>query len=542
MKARFRILKLITISLVVIVVVLLVGGLILSRVTRSVVDKELKAAGITIKKFDVNLFTRSVTVGGFNWVNKGDSATSRPSHLSLKEIRIEGIHIIELIRNKRVECSRILLVDGDLLFNKNVKSQSDTSATKKQKSFPLNGLAIEKFIATNIGIQIVSDTINEMSGTLSAEMQSLSVPEFSELKQASGFEIGSVKTEIRRFRNNSPESMYRFAVGRISINTSDQAIIVDSIAVIPKYSRYRFSRKLGKQKDRLVLVTERLAITGFQFDQLRDSLFIAKKVSIEKASLQIYKDKRLPFIRDHNVPLPIAQLRQFKFGFAIDTIDIIGAKIAYEEFPEKGYHPGKITFSNLNAKLDHIHNRDYFPDYKQATLTTKSNVMEKGTIDAVFTLPYGKAQIYTANGAVRNLAMHRLNPIMENLAFISFDAGTLNELKFNFDYDDLKSTGMVLINYENLKVRSLTREKDPDKNGFKTWLFNLFLKKDKDEDVKIEKRTGKIEYERERRKAIFVVWVKSLMSGLKSSVIDSPGKKDPEDLKAERRKKENDKK
>ncbi|MBA4056258.1 MAG: hypothetical protein C0490_16200, partial [Marivirga sp.] len=238
-----------------------------------------------------------------------------------------------------------------------------------------------------------------------------------------------------------------------------------------------------------------------------------------------YRDKRLPFIKEHNTPLPIAMIRSFPFEMAIDSIRINDAKITYEEFPEKGFHTGQISFEHLNAAIDHVSNRDHYPNYEQSTVKVTSRIMGKGTIDAEFSLPYGKKQVYNAKGVIRNLALYRLNPILESLAFISIESGKLNQLNFNFNYNDLRADGSVLVNYENLKLTRMTKERESTPNEFKTWVLNTFLKNDKDKSVSKEKRTGIIDFERERKRAIFNLWVKSLLSGLKSSVLDSPNQK-----------------
>jgi hypothetical protein len=102
----------------------------------------------------------------------------------------------------------------------------------------------------------------------------------------------------------------------------------------------------------------------------------------------------------------------------------------------------------------------------------------------------------------------------------------LNSLTFNFDYTDERSTGTVLINYENLKITSLTKEKDAEKDEFKTFIANVILKKDKDEKVAKERRNGIIDFERDKRRAVFHYWWKSLYSVLKSTVLDTRGKKE----------------
>ena len=179
------------------------------------------------------------------------------------------------------------------------------------------------------------------------------------------------------------------------------------------------------------------------FNKLKDSLFTASEVHIASAELYVYRDKRLPFIKKENTPLPMALIRSLSFGAAIDTVKITDAKITYEEFPEKGFQTGQVTFERLNASLDHISNRDYYSNYKQSTLIVSSNIMEEGVINAEFSLPYGEPQIYNAKGSIVNLELNRLNPILENLAFISITSGMLNQLTFNFDYNDICIQGIT---------------------------------------------------------------------------------------------------
>lgn len=526
MRIRFRLVKILTIALTALAALLIIGNILIPRYIRNKLDLKLKRSGLTFTDLSINLFSRSMTVTGIEWTNSGDSITSYPHHLNIQSVYAGGINVIALFRNKRIECQRLTISGGNISINRllieDLKQEEVAASGRNDSAYSLK---ISELLLSNIQIKIMSDSTEQSTASVSLKTSHFEVPSIGNLADPLSYKIGSVQTDILNFKTNTPKSLYKFRVSKISVDSESKQITVDSVSIIPKYSKYTFSRKLGRQKDRLVLLVPKISIEGIGFGNIKDSLFTASRINIVNANLLIYKDKRLPFIRNHNVPLPIAQMRKFKFGFAVDTINIVDARIVYEEFPAEGYHPGQIVFSKLNAKLDHINNRDLYPGYRHATLTTRARVMGTGIIDATFTLPYEKSQIYTAKGSIRNLTLDRLNPIIENLAFISFENGRLNTLDFSFNYDDFKSNGSILVNYENLKLKSLTREREPDNNEFKTWVLNLFLKNDKDQSVSKEKRTGKIEYERERRKAIFVVWVKSLMSGLKSSLVDSPEEK-----------------
>lgn len=527
MKKSFRPVRILIIVLTAIAVLLTIGSILLPRYIRSKLELTLKHSGLIFEDLNINLFSRSLTVTGIEWQNAGDSIRTYPHHLTVKSVHAGGINVIALFRDKKIECQYLNISGGNLSLNmlllKNLVQEEVSESEINDSTYSLK---VSDLSLSDIQIKIVSDSTQESVATVNLKAEHFEIASLDDLVDPYSYQIGSIQTEIVDFRTNTPKSLYKFRVSKISIDSKAKEIVIDSVSIIPKYSKYTFSRKLGRQKDRLVFHVPKVSIQGINFEKIQDSVFTAARINIINANLLVYKDKRLPFIRNYNVPLPVAQARKLKFGFAVDTVDIVDARIVYEEFPAKGYHPGQIVFSKLNAKLDHTSNRNLYAGYRHATLITKSRVMGAGIIDATFTLPYGKAQVYTAKGSIRNLTLERLNPIMENLAFISFEKGRLNTLDFNFSYDDIKSNGSILVNYEDLKLKSLTREKDPDDNEFKTWVLNLFIKNDKDHKVSKEKRTGKIEYERERRKAIFVVWVKSLLSGLRSSLVDSPAEKD----------------
>jgi hypothetical protein len=179
--------------------------------------------------------------------------------------------------------------------------------------------------------------------------------------------------------------------------------------------------------------------------------------------------------------------------------------------------------------LDHISNRPFYTTHTQATIAAHATLMKQGLIAASFSLPYDENQLYRANGSIKHLPLPQLNPILENLASIRIVSGKLNALNFDFSYNDLRSTGSIVVNYEDLKVQSMTKEDKPTPMEFKSFLINALLRNTKDKSLPRQKRTGLISFERNRKKAVFHLWWQSILSGLEKSVIDLSA--NPEDQK-----------
>jgi len=523
MRLHHRILRATLLTLFSAALLLIVAGGILSHYAQKRAALELKLLNVKVSSIRINLFTWSVTVQDLEWTYLDDSLSRLPHQLTLKNIRFSGISLYQLLRHKKIQVHKITLDGGDFQYNKALQIKREQSV---KKEVDLKGISIDLLVLKNINATLFNGSTAEYSGNINLSLGNVTLADIKKAEDLSSYKVKFFEALLSKIRINTKESMYRTNVSQLYANSDDQKMIIDSISLTPKYSKYQFSRKVGRQIDRFAASIPKILITGISFNQLKDSLFMASGIEIVSARLYVFRDKRLPFIKEKNTPLPMAMIRAFPFGMAIDSVKIRDAKITYEEFPEQGFHTGQLNFAGLNASLDHISNRDYYSNYKQSTLTVSSRVMGSGLIQVEFSIPYEASQIYNAKGSISNLALHRLNPLLESLAFVSIESGKLNQLTFNFDYNDLKSKGFILVNYENLKISSLTKEKESTTNEFKSWIINTILKKDKNKTVSKEKRTGTIDFDRDRKRAIFNLWVRSLFSGLKSSVLDSSNKKE----------------
>ncbi|HEY5744599.1 MAG TPA: hypothetical protein VIU12_00855 [Chryseolinea sp.] len=530
---RSRLTRWVLLPVLILSIVLLVAGVVLSRVVKAKVIAALEEKNGTLEDLDLNLFQRTVTVQGATWT--AVDTIKVPNHIAVKRIRVSGVHVLAWLIHKNITVDRIELVDGEATYSvaKKVKkdsinrSSSDSSPVHPDTattSLPFKAIAVGEVVFKNIKANIHIDSLQTLSGVVNFTMKEVQLDSTLAQKIQSALKVKSFQAEFTSVQISS--KLYTTKISSIQIDSKAGKLQLDSISLTPNYGRYAFARKVGKQTDRFTLRIPKIALEGLTFNPLNDSTVISS-IHIASARLHVLRDKRFPFIKHHNVPLPVAMIRKFPFALQIDTVKISDAKIIYEEFPEKGFHTGQVEFDDLNATLTHLNNRDSSAQGK-ATLVASTKLMGKGLITATFLLPYGKQESYRAEGHIRNLPLPALNRAMENMAFVNIESGRLNDLYFNFYYNDDHSKGSILVNYENLKINGLTKEKQSHASEFKTWIINLFIKNDKDKTMSEAKRLGVIDFERDKRKAIFNLWWKSLLSGLKSSVLDGSAKKEKE--------------
>ncbi len=511
-----RVLKWILISALALVILLYVSGKILSSYLGDELTSEFEKAGGKIGEVDVNLFTQSVAISDIVFTGKTDSDSVRSTKAEIEQVSLTGVGIYQYVANRALSIREISITNGNLFINR-ARQQRDTA--KRDDVEGLRQLSIDRLKIADVNVTVVSDTIKEYTGVVNATLTGISSSETG-VTDPAGYILKDIDVRLSGLAIFTPE-LYSIEIAKVQANSTLGELTVDSLQLIPKYSKFKFAKVAGKQIDRINTFISKIQVNGLQYAGIRDSSFVASSVKISGGEVHSFRDKREPFRETKVKPLPIAALNDIPYGVVIDTIQIDQSKVAYEEFSPEGFESGTIVFDDLTALLTNISNRKNSRKTKHATLKANAKLMGQAEIDATFELPYDEGENYFAKGTIGKMSLDHLNPPLQNLAFVRIQSGTLEGLTFQFNYNDKISSGKVTINYNDLKIDGLKKEKSTVINDLKTLLINTVIKNDKDKEVPLEKRTGTVDFERDRKRQIFNFWWKSLFSGIKSSVMDS---------------------
>jgi hypothetical protein len=273
----------------------------------------------------------------------------------------------------------------------------------------------------------------------------------------------------------------------------------------------------GKEHDYIDATIPEVNISGISwFVYPRPALMIDRITTI--FYMNLYRDKRYPFREVKDKKLPSHLLQSLPFELMVDTILVKKSYVKYEEHPEEGDAPGNIFFDDLYATIHHLNNN---PMLRQPiTMTTMARFMGNGNLNAHFTFPFDTTAPYTVSGALENMPLALMNPMLIPAAKAKIERGRMKKLSFDFSYTPEGSSGEVMLNYDDLKILTLRETgKDEEKvSHLKTLLLNTFIiKKNMNEDMEADERTGKIDFARDPLRSVFNLWWKSILSGVKSA-------------------------
>lgn len=308
---------------------------------------------------------------------------------------------------------------------------------------------------------------------------------------------------------------YILSFGHLKLDKEHKRLNIDTLRIRPRFAKYEHAKRKRVEDDRFHGMITSFAMEGLNFST-GDSVFVNASSVKFKLLMDIFRNKHYPFPNRDYMPLPVDALGKLPFDLNIDTLRLIDSRISYEEVGEEADSSGTIYFDKLKAGIFHISTDRTLPP---AFLEASSSFMGSGKL--VMTCQFSNTnEPAIVKGSLHNFPLARMNDMLGPQAKIQIESGTMLQMNFSFKFNDVRSDGAVDMSYKDLRITSLRKDKDNDKavrNNFLTLAINTFVKDDAGRYVTGEKETGVILFYRDRKKAIFNYWWKSLFSGMKSA-------------------------
>jgi hypothetical protein len=513
-----RLFKAALITIISAAVFLVAAGLVLSSIVTRKVKERLESENAQIGSLSINLFTRGIHIKNFEWspphmpICEPDSSKAGPHRVVIQDIQATGVRLIDLFRHKQVSIRKITIDDGSVFINRSFK----ICRSPGQDSVKLKGFDVDLLSIQNISVRIAKDTLNECTGKFGLILHYVALDSATTWRNPSSYTMKNIETSVSDLRIENWDDLYVFKMKEVSFDKELMKVRIDSLELLPRVTKADWGKKVKSQVTRTRIVVGNIAAEGVNMAvHMQDTAVQVASIDITGPVVHAYKDKRYPFTRKEKFLMPMEAFKKLKIDVEVDSIRIHDGSITYEEFPVEGFHTAYITFDELQATMSAVNNRDFKNMTGYSTLKASARVMKTGTVDATFKLPLEEKKRYSAEGSIKNVPLQELNPLLKDIAFIEIASGKLNALNFTFTYDDIGSQGDLHMDYENLRILSLKKEKDRDVAAFKTLLVNTAVKN-------AEALSGEISVERNQRKAVFNLWAISLADGMRSALM--PGK------------------
>lgn len=432
--------------------------------------------------------------------SKNDTCANGTTHAHINSIEITEISIIPILLNHNLKIDSVILHQPHIEY-------ADVRQKKNNKKGKLASVSIGYLNIIEGKIAVRDSASCKKSNTLYVNMDVTNLQVENLNKDSAQWSVKEAK--VWEVKIEIPDKFYTVKIKQANYSASKKSFNLDSLQVIPDYGKTEFMQKSKIQTDRIFCVIPKLNATGIGFITTDNPMLHIQYINLSMWT-EVFRDKRYPFKNKLKL-LPVRFVKSIGLPFQIDSLKISDSFMAYEEFQEEGSTAGKVFFTNLNSSIYNISNRTK----DEARMEATARFMDSGLLHGKFTFPSDPSKTYTAEGTLTNFALKEVNPMLTAVARAEIKSGTLEELKFAFSYNDTRSDGRVELNYKDLVITSLKKDKK-EKNKFLTFILGILVKKDMQEKTATAKTTGEILFNRDKNKSLFNYWWKSILSGVKS--------------------------
>jgi len=462
-----------------------------------------------IKLDSITIFSKQKNRG--NPVLKGKIAT----------IKFRGIHILKALFTNEIVIKDITIA------NSNIKGQ--IPFPKKAKTpiiIPLN-IRIGKilFNKTDLSIKNVSNaqTISVKDGNLI--LYDLKVEKHDTLSSGN---IKQLDFEAKELISVSSDSMYTFGARNIFYSATSNTLNAAGLSVQPNYKEYDFTSRYKYQTVRIEAEFSNIFILHFNpADYFRSRRLISSYIEIGKIEMKVFRDKRKEF-RHVNKATFQDMIYNYPGFIRLDSIAILNGDITYTEHAEKANEPGRLSFNKIHAKIFKLTN-DIIYKTESASLVLKCNalLMGKGKLTILLkSRIFDSQNTFSVSGTLSDMDIKEMNPYLEKNAFIYATSGKIDAMNFNYIANNTQATGKMTMLYHGLDITVKNKQTD-DTTAFKERFISIIANKkilDSNPIPGNDVREGKIEYVRDPEKFLFSYFAKSILSGIKPSIIKNEKK------------------
>lgn len=332
----------------------------------------------------------------------------------------------------------------------------------------------------------------------------------------------SIHLEIDEYRRVLPDSLNDLYMHHVGIDIHNQRIKIDSFCLLPRYDASSYGVQVGHRVDWIQAKGLDIQVDGFDFKAfLYYSHFDADSMLLSDGQIRVYTDKTLDPAPATIKPMPQDMLRKLPIDILVGKMKLRNWFIEYREQHPDGREPGEIHFTDFDADIKNICNQRLKDTIGTATVLVNAKLMGKSRMEIQMHVPYynNPYDSFYFEGELDEMDMKEINPILENLAFLSITNGQAEGLYFKGYADELAAVGSMSFYYSDLKVNLLNKPKDPKnkmRNALGNFVLNFFVIKNKKSQALPQ--TGVIYQERDHSKSVFHYGAKAIISGIIDSI------------------------
>lgn len=486
---------------------------------------------LKIGSMDISLLSGSIGFRDISVTPDKLSPKLAAYNVSAKGAELTGLNVLRFLFRKRIIVDAINLEAPSLTITQGLPGKVEEDVEKAPfslynviKEFA-NSIRIKEVEVGNFDLKLYSSGNDTVPSLYSNNNQLRIINLYvgaSNNNIAGLFETDSIALVLNKFSYRTDDSLYTFKVERMEVSYQDSLLMLDSVRVIPNYSKRAFADIAGKQTDRFNIFAGKLEFKKIDLRRFFEHHDLVTPVlNISDFSMVAFRNKNDK--REYNIPASLQEMiLSAPVYLRVDTINLRESIIAYEEVAAGKKVPGRITFNDISAKFTGLTNDSLLISTgRELIFKANCRFMDEATLYASYTIPLNtREMVFQCSGYLTSFPMPALNQMIEPTTGFSLKQGIIDTLDFTFKAGERESYGKMKLIYKDLKIELPVKEKKEAnlKDKLMVFVANNLVLKDSNPSGKKEPRISTMHYERNKQRFMFHYTWQTMFTGIKEAV------------------------
>jgi hypothetical protein len=451
----------------------------------------------------------------------------------VKRVNLTGLKLWTVLVSEKLELNAIDIENPiiEITHEKQTYNNFKTAKSPYQiiskfvKSFAVNKITFKKINFTYKKSTNFKNAYQSKLENLDLEVSNLLISAESEKDSSRFYYSKECVFRLDKFSIPTRDSLSTLKISKIKFSTQTRSLEIDNVVLQPRYRPLIYGNHTNGD-DRIGLICQQLRFENMDMQKLfEDKKIYADLLKIREGKLTIFTDTR-DFEKPKKAnyrPFPHTAFKNLPVKFAIKQFKLRNFRVLYSEYNPETKMVGNVKFEKINGIFSNLTN-DTLPLERNpiCSAVLESKFMNHAHMQVKFNFNIAsKNEDFTCEGTLMKIPMPMLNPILKSLTMAKVEDGFVERFYFNMKGNKFGVNGRSILEYKNLKVTILKNKKDKPmkERKFLSFLANTFVVKDANPAGKKPIRVGMINYKRLPEKPFFYTLWKSLLEGLKGSVV-----------------------
>lgn len=535
-----------------------------------------------IKVYNVELQPRQNPLRDYSYINSS-------FHLKTQKMRLENVQLVTLIKKNILSLDRIVITEPDVELKLNGKNyilfplpdttssdnKRETGNKKTLKSFSLKDFALinaafhvtnaakeRDFTIRNLNITLSNLVIDQLPGKLILFNRhiDLSIGEFTGNLRNNALKYISFKdykttldsvhiqqtrdTAIKRFVDfttvlkgldiQTADSIVHLAMESFDLSWRKKSIRLEGLSFKPNISDAAMQQRFKFQNTQFSGTVGTMSLSGVNFDSLLYSgKLLIDKIALDKLSVSLFKDHTKPIDRTR-FPQYLGQtVKAIPIPLLIKQVTVTNANLVNKERKLDG----NMAIANINRATIDARNISSLSANNPLTINAVAYIENKAPVNLTLGFSYLAPQ-YSINGRIGKFNLQDLNKLLNYYApAAAIKKGIVDEITFSGIVYRTNSNGTMKFLYHDLEVDLELHNKAEWKSSVLAFAANTYLNASNPPSEGVPFRVVEFKAERDMYKGFVNILIKSVLNGLKETLIMSKeNRKAYKEVKKEARK------